>query len=77
MTVAWFDRAIVSGHTRECAANQHLVLHRMVNEEVRESYSPSGIDVGIDFGILPIPRENGCMVGEQWLSLEETYDVFS
>ena len=27
-------------------------------------------------GILPVPGENGCMVGEQLLSMEETCDVF-
>ena len=32
--------------------------------------------MGIALGLLPVPRENGCMVGAQFLSLEETCDVF-
>ena len=43
---------------------------------MRQSYIPQGIDLGIDVGILPVPRENGCMIVEQFLSLEETCDVF-
>ena len=43
---------------------------------MRQSYIPQGMDLGIDVGLLPVPGENGCMVGEQLLSLEETCDVF-
>ena len=43
---------------------------------MRQSYIPQGIDLGIDVGILPVPRETGCMVVEQFLSLEETCDFF-
>jgi hypothetical protein len=32
--------------------------------------------LGIDVGLLPVPREYGCMLGEQLLLVEETCDVF-
>jgi len=34
------------------------------------------MDLGIALGLLPLPGENGCMVGAQLLSVEETCDVF-
>ena len=43
---------------------------------MRQSYIPQGMDLGIALGLLPVPGENGCMVGEQLLSLEEICDVF-
>ena len=48
-------------------------LRTSVVEDMRQSYIPPGIALGL----LPVPREYGCMVGEQLLSLEETCDVFS
>jgi hypothetical protein len=43
---------------------------------MRQSYIPQGMDVGIDLGFRPVPGENGCMVGEQLLALEEICDAF-
>ena len=43
---------------------------------MRQSYIPQGIALGIDVSLLPVPKENGCMVGALFLSLEEVCDVF-
>ena len=32
----------------DCSADQNLLLRRTIAENMRESYSPQGIDVGID-----------------------------
>jgi hypothetical protein len=40
--------ATVSGHTREWSADQHLLLRITIAANTRESYSPLGIDMGID-----------------------------
>jgi hypothetical protein len=51
-------------------------LRTSVVEDMRQSYIPQGIDMGIALGLLPLPGENGCMVAEQVLSVQETCDVF-
>ena len=51
-------------------------LRTSVVDDMRQSYIPQGIALGIDVGLLPLPMENGCMVEEQLFLLEEICDVF-